>query len=169
MSKPNAGLWIPNEILADTNLKHVEKMVLAMAFALKDGIRMSDATVAEQLGISKRSVPGVFASLISKGYLKKDGKRFTRKLLPNTQGCVLENTQGCVNEKTEYARLRNGIRKATYSNTQGCDHKVYKRIRKNKDGEDFIFEEAEISPEQRKQNLLDQHRWAIQNGLIKSK
>ena len=102
MSNKFKGLWIPVEVLCDEDLKHVEKLVLSMALAMRDGIRMSDATIAEQIGVSDRSVAGILKSLVSKGYMGKSGNGYNRKFTAlrkvatlTTQGCV-ETTQGDV-------------------------------------------------------------------------
>ena len=106
MSKQFKGLWIPAEVLCNEDLKHVEKLVLSMALAMRDGIRMSDATIAEQIGVSDRSIAGILKSLVSKDYMGKSGSGYYRKFTP--------------------------LRKAATLTTQGCDHKEYKEYKKNK-------------------------------------
>ena len=169
MSKPNAGLWIPKEILANKDLTHIEKIIWSMSLAMPKGLRMADSTIADQTGTSPKNVAKVLAKMVASGWLQKSGSHYTRSFRPITPQGVIETTPTVVIEKTDYPSGGNQLPLQGKSITPQGVHKVYKRIRKNKDGEDFIFEEAEISPEQRKQNLLDQHRWAIQNGLIKSK
>ena len=141
MSKQFKGLWIPAEVLCNEDLKHVEKLVLSMALAMRDGIRMSDATIAEQIGVSDRSIAGILKSLVSKDYMGKSGSGYYRKFTPlrkaatlTTQGCV-ETTQGCDVSEDESKDIRKAatpLRKAATLTTQGCDHKEYKEYKKNK-------------------------------------
>ena len=146
MSKQFKGLWIPAEVLCDEDLKHVEKLVLSMALAMRDGIKMSDATIAEQIGVSDRSIAGILKSLVSKGYMGKSGSGYYRKFtalrkvatlttqgyVETTQGCA-ETTQGCDVSEDESKDIRKAAtppRKAAMLTTQGCDHKEYKEYKR---------------------------------------
>jgi DNA-binding MarR family transcriptional regulator len=153
MSKQFKGLWIPAEVLCDKDLKHVEKLVLSMALAMRDGIRMSDATIADQIGVSDRSIAGILKSLVSKGYMGKSGNGYHRKFtalrkvamlttqgyvettqgdVVTTQGCA-ETTQGCdvvEDESKDIRKAATPLRKVATLTTQGCDHKEYKEYKR---------------------------------------
>jgi DNA-binding MarR family transcriptional regulator len=108
MSKQFKGLWIPAEVLCDKDLKHVEKLVLSMALAMRDGIRMSDATIADQIGVSDRSIAGILKSLVSKGYMGKSGNGYHRKF-------------------TALRKVAQRLRKAAMSSKMS--QKIYARLR----------------------------------------
>jgi hypothetical protein len=151
-NKEFTGMWISKEILSMKDIKHVEKLVLSMAHNLPDGIRMADSTIAGQIGVSERSVSGILASLVSKGYLLKTGTHSSRLFVPTTQDNVVRTTQGDVVQQADYAVQRNQLRKAAKSTTQGCDHKEHKHkeSKENSNPEDstaslLTFEEAQAN------------------------
>lgn len=169
--KEYLGLWIPKGILACKKLKHVEKLVLAAAINLTDGLRMSDKKLADQLGVSESSIRGILRSMLDKGFLVKVGTHKTRKFLPTAQGYALTDDANC-------ATLRTQPRKATHLTAQGCAHKEKRNKNENKEAEVVEFKAAtprteepqyELDPETRRANHQHNYEMAIACGLIKAK
>ena len=168
--KEYLGLWIPKGILACKKLKHVEKLVLAAAINLTDGLRMSDKKLADQLGVSESSIRGILRSMLDKGFLVKVGTHKTRKFLPTAQGYALTDDANC-------ATLRTQPRKATHLTAQGCAQKE-KKQNENKEADVVELKEAspqttyndyELDPDKRRANHQHNMEMAIACGLIKAK
>lgn len=134
MAENYTGLWIPREILVDSDLTHIEKIVWSLANALPNGLKMADQTIAEQTGTSKRNVSKVLKNLVSKGYLKKDGSHNHRSFLAITPQGVIQTTPQSVIEESNYPSKCNQLPLKVQSITPRVRHKEYK-TKENKEGE----------------------------------
>jgi len=88
MERQFKGLWIPREIVEHPNLPGVAKMIWADIDSFSSG-EMSyykkNATIAEEMGISERSVSRHIAQLMELGLVVNDGDQSYRLL--NTLRC----------------------------------------------------------------------------------
>lgn len=133
IDKEYTGLWIPKEIECRADLTHLEKLVWGKVKALPNGMRMADATIAEQLGIKERNVAKVLARMVKKGWLLKTGSYNSRMFQETTpQSVVLQisTPQGVVSypRKTDdYPSKCSQLPPEVYLTTPQGDHKEYKR------------------------------------------
>ena len=115
----HTGLWIPKTILERTDMTYIEKIVWSMARALPNGLRMSDATIAEQVGATPRYIGNVLCKMVRAGMLEKRGSYGHRSFYPITPICVIDYTYKC-----------NRLHSEVTSITHISEHKVYENKKK---------------------------------------